>query len=109
MEMSTLLGITDTGNVGRDVDNGYSIISGEDYVRFRLQPYLLTFTKKAPRLAMLQRIMQTLLFLVTLASGILGVFRLNILMPVAVSMGAVVQASMDFMNLSTQVRKTNQA
>jgi hypothetical protein len=101
--------ISDGGfqDADEDADDGLSVISAEEYFRWRLKPHIDMLTKKAHWCMIKLRIMQVTIFLTTTATGILGLMEANTWMPIAVSVYTALNNMLEYTQLSARLRQTN--
>jgi len=89
-------------------DDGYSLVSAEEYVIFRLQPMILEFQDTARKLGTATKIIQTIVALLTglttLAAAVKQ-YNLQPLVPVLVGLVSLLNAFFGFENI--QVRLVN--
>jgi len=94
---------------GEDYDDFASLLSGEDYVNFRLQPLLAHFRMRGALLERLSYILQTLMFLSTFIAAVLSFVGLSRWIPIAVASYSSLSSMLDFWKIQTRLSNCNQA
>ena len=90
-------------------DDGFSPLNSEDYIKFRLDPTLEAFHRKAPKLQLLLTIIQTLVFLCTGLNAILALMTMTEWMPVVVAVTSFLAGLSEYQMLSTKLHAVNGA
>mmetsp|Transcript_90967 Transcript_90967/g.229303 ORF Transcript_90967/g.229303 Transcript_90967/m.229303 type:complete len:568 (-) Transcript_90967:101-1804(-) len=88
-------------------DDGSSLITAEDYVRFRLQPLVATYTDELPRLGFLHRVLQTSTFFLGALTTAASLFDHQELIPLAVTLTTVLTGIAEFEQVGTRLRNMN--
>jgi len=93
----------------RPVDDGFSAMTADDYVTFRLRPILAQQKQMTNRLTMVHAVLQTSLFLSSAANAILGLLGYKLWVSFVVSFVSTLAAIMDYEMLSARVGSLNEA
>lgn len=101
-----LLGVQD-GDV--TLDNGFSSISADDYLKFRLNPLIQTYSRESPKLVMQFKYLYLLIFFTAALSSVLTLVGQELWIPLVVGASAGCSSVMEFGNLQTRVLNTNKA
>jgi len=88
-------------------DDGLKVLSTQDYVDLRVQPYEDIFAKRAQALCARQQLFQFAIFILTSASTFLGATAKMQWIPVALALGAVFSSISAYQELDSRLERTN--
>ena len=90
-------------------DDGLKRLTANEYLDLRIASKLREFEQRAPRLGLATMAIKTIMLLCTSGSTILGAFRFNNWIPVAMGISAVFGSITAYMDLEEKLRRTNSA
>ena len=90
-------------------DDGFSLVTAEDYVLFRLEPIIVRNARRAPFLSCLLTALQLGAFITTALTTVLAIVGQAIFVPGALTVTSQLNAIADFEQLATRVRNLNLA
>ena len=90
-------------------DDGLKRLSANEYLDIRVAVKMREFEKRAPRLALANMTIKTIMLLCTSGSTFLGAFKSHNWIPVSMGIVSVFGSITAYMNLEDQLRRTNAA
>jgi hypothetical protein len=91
------------------MDDGMSVVTPDDYVLFRLEPYILQFGQELPWLSRQYNILSVALFLSTLGTAVLALLEYSVWIPVVVSFATSVSAILEYTQCKQHILIMNEA
>jgi len=89
-------------------DDGFALVTAEDYVKYRLEPSILHYESLSPYLNRLVGRLQVTNYLLTAITAGLSLVGYSSMVPIPVAFTSMLTALADFEQLSTQLRNVNQ-
>lgn len=89
-------------------DDGFALVTAEDYVTFRLKPQILSYQSKSPKLNGISSWLQIISYLLTAATTALAVLDYTAFVPIPVAAIALITGISDFEQLTNRLRNVNQ-
>jgi hypothetical protein len=90
-------------------DGGFSVITAEDYVKFRVEPNVKKMQKVLPQRGFLYSLCMVLVLISTLSSGVLGFIGLNAYIPLAAAFASSIDSLSSYHRLRDRLTATNAA
>ena len=89
-------------------DDGFTLVTAEDYVKYRLEPAILHYEDLSPYLNRLVGRLQVINYILTGTTTALSLVGYSSLVPIPVAFMSMLTALADFEQLSTRLRNVNQ-
>ena len=89
-------------------DDGFSLVTAEDYVTFRLKPQIIFYQELSPWLNRLSSWLQVTSYLLTAVTTALALIGREAFVPIPIALIALITAVSDFEQLTSRLRNVNQ-
>lgn len=89
-------------------DDGFALVTAEDYIVFRLKQQIMHYQERSPTLNRLSSMLQVAQYLLTAITTALTVSGMIVIVPIPVAAIALITGVSDFEQITSRLRNVNQ-